>query len=99
VQRALHEHVIGSDQHKQRLASHRALDRSQRRAVAVRPPVGVHGPDPATPKAADDAGDWTGVVADHDQDPLQPIGQQGPHGPLDRAQALPAAAGPWSHPG
>jgi hypothetical protein len=88
VQRCLSEHVIGGDQHKQRLAHARdlALDRGERRAVAVLPPVGVHGPDPAAPKAADDGRDRPGVVADHDQDPLQPAGQQGPHRPLDQAQ-------------
>jgi hypothetical protein len=89
VQRSLSEHVIGGDQHKQRLASDRglALDYGERRAVAVRPPVGIHSPDPAAPKVADDGRDRSGVVADHDQDPLQPSGEQGPHGPLDQAQA------------
>jgi hypothetical protein len=87
MQRSLSEHVVGGDQHEQRLASHRALDRGQRRAVAVLPPVGVHGADPAAPKAADDGRDRPGVVADHDQDPLQPAGEEGPHGPLDQAQA------------
>jgi hypothetical protein len=74
VQRSLAEDVVGGDQHEQRLALNLALDCGQRRAVAVRPPVGVHTPDPAAPKAADDGRDRPGVVADHDQDPLQPAG-------------------------
>jgi hypothetical protein len=87
VQRSLAEDVVGGDQHEQRLALNLTLDCGQRRAVAVRPPVGVHGPDPAAPKAADDGRDRPGVVADHDQDPFQAAGEEGPHGPLDQAQA------------
>jgi hypothetical protein len=69
------------------LASHRDLDRGQRRAVAVAPPLGIHDSHPAGRQAADDGRDRSGVVADHDQDPLQAAGEQGPHGPLDQAQA------------
>jgi len=79
--------VISGHQHEQRLAGHRALDRGQRRAVAVAPPVGVYGPDPPGRQVADDGRDRPGVVADDDQDPLQPAVEQGPHGPLDQAQA------------
>jgi hypothetical protein len=87
VQRSFGEDVIGGDQHNQRLASHRALDRGQRRAIALAPPVGVDGPDPAARQAADDGRDRPGVVADDHQDPLQPVGEQGPHRPLGQAQA------------
>jgi hypothetical protein len=62
------------------------LDSGQRRTVAIRPSVGIHHPDPVASKAADDGRDRSGVVADHDQDPLQPRGEQRPHGPLDQAQ-------------
>jgi hypothetical protein len=85
-QRSLGEEVVGGDQHEQRLTLDLALDRSQRRAVAICPPVGVHRPDLAAAGAADDGRDRSGVVADHHQDPLQPSGQQGPHRPLDQAQ-------------
>jgi hypothetical protein len=87
VQRSLAEDVVGGDQHEQRLALNLVLDCGERRAVAVRPPVGVHGPDPAAPKAADGGRDRPGVVADHDQDPFQAAGEEGPHGPLDQAEA------------
>ncbi len=99
VQRSLPEEVVGGEQHNQRLASHRALDRGQRCAVAVLPPVGVHRPDPAAPKAADDGRDRSGVVADHDQDPFQPSGEEGPHGPFDQAQATQPEQGLGATPG
>jgi hypothetical protein len=87
LQRSLAEEVIGGDQHEQRLAGHRVFDGGQRRAVAICPLVGIHDPDPATPKATDNGRDQSGVVTDDDQDPLQPAGEQGPHGPLDQAHA------------
>ena len=86
LQPALAENVIGGNQREQRLTLDLALDRSQRRAVAICPPVGIHDPDPAAPEATDDRRDRAGVVADHHQDPLQPSGEQGPHRPLDQAQ-------------
>ena len=67
--------MVGGDQHEQRLTLDLALDRGQRRAVAVCPPVGIHHLDPAAAEPADDGRDRSGVVADHDQDPLQPSGQ------------------------
>jgi hypothetical protein len=85
-QPALTEEVIRGDQQEQRLAQDVPLDRGQRRAVAVRPPLGIHHPDPTAPKATDNRGDRSGVVADHHQDPLQPSGKQRPHRPLDQAQ-------------
>jgi hypothetical protein len=80
------EDVVGGDQQEQRLTLDLALDCGQRGAVAICPPVGIHHPDPAASKAANNGRDRSGVVADHHQDPLQPSDQQGPHGPLDQAQ-------------
>jgi hypothetical protein len=57
--------VIGGHQHEQRLVQDLALDCGQRRAVAICPPVGVHGPDLPAADAADDGRDRSGVVADH----------------------------------
>ena len=91
--------MVGGDQYEQRLAVDLVLDCGQRRAVAVCPPVGIHDPDPATPKATDNGRDQSGVVTDHDQDPLQPSGEQGPHDPLDQAQATEAEQGLGGTPG
>jgi hypothetical protein len=87
IQPAFAEDVVGRDQHEQRLAQDLPLNSGQRRAVPICPPVGIHDPDPVAPKATDDRRDRPRVVADHHQDPLQPNGEQGPHGPLDQAQA------------
>jgi hypothetical protein len=86
LQPALAENVIGGNQREQRLTLDLALDRGQRRAVAICPPVGIHDPDPAASKPANDGRDWSGVVADHHHDPLQSSDEQGPHRPLDQAQ-------------
>jgi hypothetical protein len=99
VQRSFAEEVVGGEQHEQRLAGDRSLDRGQRRAVAVAPLVGIDGPDPAAPQAADNGRDRSGVVADDHQDPLQPSGEQGPHGPLDQAQATQPQQGLGAAPG
>jgi hypothetical protein len=96
-QPTLTEEVVGRDQHEQRLTRDLILDRGQRRAVAIRPPLGIHHPDPTTAKATDNRGDRSGVVADHDQDPLQPSGKQRPHRPLDQAQP-PSRSSALSHP-
>jgi hypothetical protein len=93
LQPALTKDVIGGHQHEQRLTLDLTLDCGQRRAVAICPPVGVHSPDPAAAEPADDGRDRSGVVANHHQDPLQPSGHEGPHGPLDQAQATQAEQG------
>jgi hypothetical protein len=59
----------------------------------------MHHPDPVAPKAADDGRDRSGVVADHDQDPLQSGGEQGPHRPFDQAQATQPEQGLGGTPG
>jgi hypothetical protein len=76
LQPSLAEDVIGGRQHEQRLTLDLALDRGQRRAVAICSPVGIHDLDLVAPEPADDGRDRSGVVADHDQDPLQPSGQE-----------------------
>jgi hypothetical protein len=78
--------VVGGDQQEQRLTLDLALDPSQGRAVAVRPPLGIYHLHPAAPQPADDGRNQSGVVAHHHQDPLQPSGEQGPNGPLGQAQ-------------
>jgi hypothetical protein len=50
IQPALTEEVVRGDQQEQRVAQDLAPDGGQRRAVAVRPSVGIHHPDPAAPE-------------------------------------------------
>src|SRR5215217_4298226 len=83
---SLAEDMVGGDQQEQRFALDLALNRSQRRAVAICPPVGIDDPDPAAPEPAADCRHRPGVVAHNHQDLLEPSGQQGPNGPLDQAQ-------------
>jgi hypothetical protein len=90
LQPALAEEVIGGDQHEQRLTLDLVLDCGQRRAVAVCPRSAYTTRIRSRPSSAGSAAAGSGVVADYHQDPLQPSGQQGPHGPFDQAQATEA---------
>jgi hypothetical protein len=96
VQRSLAEDVVGGDQHEQRLAltsawtaaSDAPLPYAHRSAYTART---------RPPKAADAGRDRPGVVADHD--PFQAAGEEGPHGPLDQAQATQPEKGLGATPG
>jgi hypothetical protein len=90
VQPSLAEDVVGGDEQEQRLAQDLVLDCGQRRSVAICPSVGIDHVDAIAPEPADNRRDRAGVVADDDQDPLQPGGEERANGPLDQAQAAEA---------